>query len=294
MFKPLPSLVVAMTAGALLSAQDDPLKTARDLYASAAYEEALAELTHAAGSAPAAAETARDVDAYRAFCLVALGRTAEARTVAESLVRKDPMFAIDGYRDASPRIVTLFETARARVLPQLIREEYRTARALSADKAPEAGARLAYVRQLLDEARASGIKDETLDDLRLLVDGFLELSRDAAPVASAPQSVDPPPAPDVSVNEAADVVAPIAVAQPMPRVPPALFDVMKALRRPGMIDVVINERGTVDDVIVRKSLNAAYDTLLVAAARQWRYQPATKDGQPVRYVKTVAVNVQLP
>jgi hypothetical protein len=72
--------VAMLAAGVAANAQDDPLSTARDLYVSAAYEEALSELTRVGSSAPTAA-AAREMDAYRAFCLVALGRTAEAETM---------------------------------------------------------------------------------------------------------------------------------------------------------------------------------------------------------------------
>ena len=39
-------------------------------------------------------------------------------------------------------------------------------------------------------------------------------------------------------------------------------------------------------------VNAAYDTMVVNAARLWRFKPATKDGVPVRFVKEVAVQIQ--
>lgn len=299
--KRLPVLIAVLVAGTVLAAQDDPLKTARDLYASAAYEEALAELT-SAGKAEPTPDAAREMDVYRAFCLLALGRTAEAETTAESLVRKDPMFTLARYRDVSPRITAMFATVRARVLPQLIRDEYRTARPPAAAKSPEANSRLSHVRQLLDEAQKIGAWDDTLADLQLLVDGFLELSRE--PEASTPTAtatVDQPAAtpavsqPAASITEAdAGVVSPIVISQTVPQVPPALFDLMRQLRRTGTIDVVIDERGTVEEVIVRQSVNAAYDVLLVAAARKWRYRPALKDGVPVRFVKTVAINVQAP
>ena len=60
-------------------------------------EEALSELTRVKSSV-AAPDAAREVDQYRAFCLVALGRTAEAEQLAESLVRKDPMMSVDASR----------------------------------------------------------------------------------------------------------------------------------------------------------------------------------------------------
>src|SRR5829696_954065 len=90
---------------AAVTAQDDRLGTARDLYASAAYEEALAELARLP-STTATSTIAREVGAYRAFCLVALGRTSEAQQAVESLVRTDPLLSIDQFPDASPRIAT--------------------------------------------------------------------------------------------------------------------------------------------------------------------------------------------
>jgi hypothetical protein len=53
-------------------AQDD-LQRAKELYAAAAYEEALALLT-----AVPNAERIPQVDEYRAFCLIALGQGEEA------------------------------------------------------------------------------------------------------------------------------------------------------------------------------------------------------------------------
>ena len=69
-----------------------------------------------------------------------------------------------------------------------------------------------------------------------------------------------------------------------------LLDLVRRLRRSGTLDIVIDERGGVADVVVRQSVNAAYDTLVTAAARTWKYRPATKDGVPVRFVKTVVLN----
>lgn len=299
-------LAAALVAGTVLAAQDDPLGTARDLYASAAYEEALAELTRTGGSAltPTAA---RDVDVYRAFCLVALSRGTEAETIAESLIRHDPLFTLDGYRDASPRIASLFASVRTRVLPEVIWDEYRSARTLAATRAPDASPRLRHVRQLLDEAQKIGAWDKTLAELQMLVDGFLDLSREAEPAAApaplkkttatdepAPEPVVSPAASAVAKTGDAGVISPVVIFQSVPQAPPALFDLIKLLHRTGTIDIVIDERGAVADVTVKQSVNAAYDALLVAAARTWRYHPARKDGVPIRFVKTVSINVQAP
>ena len=174
--------------------QNDPLQAARELYESAAYEEALSELTRVKSSVTAP-DAVRDLDRYRAFCLVALGRTAEAEELAESLVRKDPMMTVDRL-NASPRIEAMFAAVRKRVLPRVIRDEYRTARSLVTEKSPDAGAHLTHVHRMLTEAEKIGAWDETLSDLRTLVDGFLELSNAAAS--------EPPPAPARAAAEPAE------------------------------------------------------------------------------------------
>lgn len=300
------AILVVLSLAGPAAAQDDPLRAARDLYASAAYEEALSELTRFAGT-PAPA-VAREMAAYRAFCLMALGRTAEAETIAESLVREDPTITLDRYRDVSPRIAAMFASVRMRVLPQLVRDEYRTARSLAIARAPEAETRLKRVRELLGEAQEIGAWDETLADLRVLVDGFLELSRASAPAASAAAATaaaatgerpatslapGPPSAPSTTASAGdAGVVAPIVISQPAPQLPPGLLDLVRRLHRTGTIDVLIDERGTVEDVVVKQSVNSAYDALVVAAARTWKYRPALKDGVPVKFVKTVAINVK--
>src|SRR5262245_2744707 len=290
-------IVALMATPSLVAAQDDPLRTARDLYASAAYEEALAELARVASAAETPATT-RDTDAYRTFCLVALGRATEAQAVAESLVRRDPMLSIDQFPDVSPRIATMFVSVRRQVLPQLIKDEYRAARSLAAESAPEAESRLRHVRQLLGTAEQIGAWDETLADVRLLVDGFLELAHATEPrnapaeatAVAAPSEPAPPPAAVASSSADAGVVAPAAVFQPQPNVPPALLDLVRLLHRTSTIDVLINEHGTVDDVTVTQSVTPAYDKLIVAAARTWRYKPALKDGVPIKFVSTVVIS----
>ena len=305
------ALIVALVMmPSVVTAQDDPLRTARDLYASAAYEEALAELARVESS-PETPATMRDKDAYRVFCLVALGRAVEAQERAESLVRSNPLLSVDQFPDASPRIATIFTAVQRRVLPPLVKEAYRTARARALENASDARSRLMDVRSLLAMAERVGAFDETLADIRMLVDGFLELASagepqnrpsattaatmpsDAAspPAATAPSDATPPPAAVVPTAADTGITAPIAVYQPQPNVPPVLLDLVRRLNRPAAINVVINERGAVDDVIVTQSVTAAYDALIVAAARTWRYKPAMKGGVPVRFVSPVVINV---
>jgi TonB family protein len=294
--------LLCVAAATAVAGQNDPLQPARDLYASAAYEDALSELSRVKSSVTAP-DAAREVDQYRTFCLVALGRTAEAEVLAESLVRKDPMMTLDRL-DASPRIEAMFTKVRKRVLPLVIREEYRTARSLMNEKSPGAQSQLTQVHRILTEAEKIGAWDETLSDLRTLVDGFLELSLAAAsapppaPVGAAAETADtkqqaPPPDPQAVYRQGdAGVVPPVAVSQGAPHVPPVLLDLVRRIHKSGIIDVVIDERGSVEDVAVRQSVNHAYDNLVVVAARAWKYQPATRNGVPVRFVKSVVVNAE--
>ena len=93
-------IMLVTAGGARLNAQD-PLSAAKDLYASAAYEDALSTLSRLDGAV--APGVARQADEYRAFCLYALGRTREAESIAESIIRREPLARLDA-ADASPRL----------------------------------------------------------------------------------------------------------------------------------------------------------------------------------------------
>ena len=158
----------------------DSLTAAKDLYASAAYEDALSTLTRLTEGGGAAPDIARQVDEYRAFCLYALGRTGEAESVAETMIRRDPMMKLDS-PDVSPRLEVMFSTVRKRLLPSLIRERFKTARtALEQKNLKEAEPQLAEAKLMIADAEKLAIKDEGLADLSVLVDGFLQLVRSTA------------------------------------------------------------------------------------------------------------------
>ena len=59
----------------------------------------------------------------------------------------------------------------------------------------------------------------------------------------------------------------------------------------GVVEVVIDEQGRVTNVTIRESVHPMFDAELLAAGREWRYQPATFAGQPVRYRKMIQINV---
>ena len=177
--------VVAIACAVLPRAQD-PLSAAKDLYASAAYEDALSTLSRIEGDA-APPEVSRQIEEYRAFCLYALGRTREAESVAEAMIRKQPLGRLDA-ADASPRLESMFSDVRKRLLPSLIREQFRAARAAIDQKSFSAAEpQLAEAKAMILEAGKLGVKDDGLGDLTVLVDGFLELIQTTAERRPAPQ-----------------------------------------------------------------------------------------------------------
>jgi TonB family protein len=83
-------------------------------------------------------------------------------------------------------------------------------------------------------------------------------------------------------------VPPEAIAQSLPSFP----STVKAATQAGVIEVVIDETGAVEQALMRVPINAIYDRLAVNAAREWRYRPATVDGVPVKYRKSVQITVK--
>jgi hypothetical protein len=290
-------LLLAAVPAAL--AAEDPLLAAKDLYAAASYEEALTTL---AGIESPPTEIARQVDMYRAFSLYALGRTAEAEKVAESLIRREPMVELE---EAAPRIEAMFQNVRKRLLPVLIRAEYRTARADLDEKKPEsAKLHLNDARRMLASAQKLGAWDEGLADLQVLVDGFLDLTRaaDQASVAAPAPVANPTPqpiAPPVPVQRAEasssygpedeGVTPPSIVDQRTPLMPEQLRRLLKGRTGSGVFDLVIDETGAVQQATVRTSIHPVYDALIISASRSWKYLPATRNGAPVRYRKSIQI-----
>lgn len=85
-------IACVLVAASVAGAADERLGKAKDLYASAAYEDALNVLDDLAKATPA--ETS-DVEEYRAFCLYALGRPTESDAIFASLMKRDPAFHIE-------------------------------------------------------------------------------------------------------------------------------------------------------------------------------------------------------
>jgi hypothetical protein len=57
----------------------------------------------------------------------------------------------------------------------------------------------------------------------------------------------------------------------------------------GAIEVVVDEQGRVADARIYLSVNRVYDAVLLESAKNWRYQPATRGGRPVKYRRITGV-----
>ena len=126
----VPPAVIWLCAGAVLMLMSvprlgaqDPLASARSLYASAAYDEALKTLQELSseGGGRIAGASFREVEEYRFLCLLALGRNSEARESISAVVTADPLYKLDE-NTTSPRVLNAFRTVRREVLPDILHE----------------------------------------------------------------------------------------------------------------------------------------------------------------------------
>jgi len=288
------SVLAILLAVTVLAPGEDSLAAARDLYASAAYEDALAVLNRLPQSNQPV-EVTRAVEQYRALCLLALGRTAEAEHAIEAVIAGDPSFRPAA--DVSPRVRATFSDVRRRTLPALIQQKYTSAKS-AFDRKEFAAAASTFTQMLVmmtdPDVEAVAAKPP-LSDLRTLASGFRDLAAAAAapppPPAPAPEPVPaPPPAPAVGrvyTSNDDNVVPPIVIRQELPAYPGQLM-----ITRQGMIDVVIDETGVVQTATMTQSINRQYDNVAIAAAKNWRYRPAMLNGMPVKYRKAVQVTVK--
>src|SRR5262245_28783582 len=180
----------------------DNFMAAKQLYAAGNYEEALSRLKTATADGGAA-----EVNQYKALCLLALGRTAEAERSLEDLVTQRPLFKMSE-TDVSPRVVAMFHDVRKRLLPAATRDLYARARTNYDQKLyVRAASEFKDVLQLLSDADL-GKDAAALADLKMIAEGFLKLAegevaaivkaeQQAAVAAKPPPVVEAPKPPEV-------------------------------------------------------------------------------------------------
>lgn len=291
---------IAVAFVLLLSArvQAQSLDAAKELYASAEYESALAMLD-GLRSTERPREEQQSIELYRVLCLVATGKETDAKGIMEGLITRNPMFRPTS--DLPPRVRNTYAETRKKLLPAAVQATYQEAKAAFDFKdfiAAERG--FALVLQVLADPDMEAVATKSpLSDIRTLATGFHELSAKAAvppePVAPAPVPVPapvvqelPPPPRVAKVYTASDgnVVPPITLNQQIPS-----FRGQVREAQIGIIEVVVDTMGGVESASVIASINPQYDRQALAAAKLWQYQPARLDGVPVKYMKRIQVNL---
>jgi hypothetical protein len=281
------------------SADDAQLDHAKELYRSAAYDEALGVLDTIRATAPS--KETLEASEYRVFCLVALDRKDEARNAIATLISANPFYELSETQ-ASPRVRAVFTEVRKSLLPSLVQSAYTEAKAAFDRKDPESAAGFERVLTLLRDPDLSSNSD--LGDLAVVAAAFRDLSaaRELAAAAAAPPAVPAPPARDNSgpgESAAGKPLEPAVFRDGAPNlVPPAIVSQTLppshlAERRlwTGAIEVLIDETGKVLSARMAMPVQPTYDRQLLQAALNWKYRPATKDGMPARYIKVINVRL---
>jgi hypothetical protein len=294
--KTLTLIAIAVLLVPVPARAQDSVAAARDLYASAAYDEALVVLDRLDVTARPPSDRL-EVNQYRAFCLLALRRTEEAEKAIEAVVTDEPLYHPVG-AEASPRLISAFTTVRQRVLPAIVQEKY--AHAKAAFDRQDYSAAVSEFDQVLQVLNDTDLRDAAarspLSDVRTLASGFRDLSAKAVvpvPVVVAAPAVPPPPPLPVAVPNRiyvmseSGVVPPAIVRQDLPSFPQSAVP-----GGPGVLEVIINEQGIVDTAVLRTPMNPRYDSLVLNAARTWRYKPATVSGTPVKFRKLITISVK--
>jgi tetratricopeptide (TPR) repeat protein len=275
-------LTVVLALWTALAFAQESLQTAKDLYASAAYDDALGVLSRLRASQPKP-----EVEQYRILCLVALGRQAEAEEAVDSVVKANPTFVPDA-AEISPRIQDLFARTRKQLVPDLARQAYVDAKRAFQRKDREAAlAGFDGLVRLIDSADPDS--DAELTELRLLASGFLDLSRalpDPAIALKTPALAEPP-----KPAQAPEIVPPVAIRQVMPQWVPS-DNLSRLATFTGAVRVSISASGRVEAAAIDRSVHPAYDPLLLQSARLWEYQPARRDGVPVASEQVVQVQLK--
>ncbi len=264
-------LALAQSAGPAVA--DPELDTVKRLYATAAYEDALTRISLLDGRSDPNA-----LDQYRALCLLGLGRDTDADQALERIVIRSPQFRV-APNAASPAFLARFASIRKRVLPMAANKAY--AKAKTSFDLKDYAAAADQLRDLLIVLRAETASgDPVLANLQQLAEGSLRLTE--AELAASSRVV-------YSALDVA-VIPPVELERNIPPWNPPAQLVWRSFR--GVVEVVVDESGNVETSRMVESLADFYDAGLLEAARSWRFKPAQRAGQPVKYRKLVEITMR--
>ena len=277
------------------AATDDTLARAKELYESAAYEDALVTLREVND---VTGVDRLHVEQYRALCLIALGRLPDAERAIVALVGLDPTY-VPSPSVASPRVLAMVSDIRKRELPSIVRRLMDDGRAAFQRKELElARENFQLVMKLIDDPAMADRPE--VEDLKVLAAGFFDLAA-ATGVATPPapsakaaappadDEVEPPPSP---VKSTPVIVPAVVIQQTMPKwEPPAAF---AKVEYKGSIKIIVGADGRVTSAVVEQRSHPAYDARLIAATATWIYKPATRNGEPIESERVIPVHLLPP
>ena len=295
----LGATVLAVSIASLCYADDDGLTTAKTLYQSASYQDALSALDNL----PSGADL-DEADKYRALCFLGLSRAQDAQRALEQLVTRRPLFKLDPLD--SPKLVAAFRDVRVKVLPTVVKALYASAQtAFDHGDFATASTQFNDVSAILKQPELTS--QSSIEDLKLLAEGFAKLAAQqlAAQRPAPPQRVvaerpreEPAVAPTkptvdlqrIYTSDDSNVTPPAGISRTMPMWSPSASFGARTLS--GTLEMVIDERGAVATAIVTRPIHVEYDRLLIAAAKRWQYRPAMLGSQPVKYRMAVGIVVR--
>jgi tetratricopeptide (TPR) repeat protein len=275
------AFVLLIAPAVVPAAAQDALEEAKAQYSAAAYEEALSTLTRAADAPPV---NRVELEQYRAFCLIALGRPAEAERAIAALVAADPMY-VPSQNVASPKTLSIVADMRKKELPSVARRLLDEGRIAFKEKEfARAQRSFDLLRKVLDDAAMKG-RPET-EDLRVLADGFAALSV-AVTVPAAEPRASTSTAPMVQADT---MIEAVPVQQEIPVwIPPNA--IAGAREYTGAIKVRIGIDGRVKGATIERPTYPSYDARLLHASRQWIYKPATRNGEAIESDKVIPIKL---
>ncbi len=293
----IPAALFALMLWPAVARGQESVQMAQTLYASASYDEALAVLERLQQAQPPTADVVV-INRQRALCLLALGRSQEAERAITAVVQSDPAYRADD-ASISPRVRATFRDVRTRLLPGLVQAEYAEARRLYDAKSwDQALARFQRVVALAVDPDLGQSQIAALADLKMLAEGFANLSAAAAapPAPPAPEPAAPaqPVAPAVDYNAVydgtePDVIAPVTLRQDLPRWTSTSLPLPRST---GTLEVIITKEGVIERATLTQPIAPFFDRQVLDSTKNWRYRPATLNGQPVRFKKSIRISFQ--
>lgn len=205
----------------------------------------------------------------------AVGPTGSAALV-QGPAAPEPAAALLTRRSVADTAGVVRQPAASRV-PGNAEEEFRRARALF-DRKEYAAAATGFQRVIT--ILSNGELSPSSSTLRSNATEMAALSR--AALSSVP---------DTHIYTALDK----GVVQPVPWRP--YFPEEAALggaRNPSVLEILIDTEGAVESVRLRNPQNRYRDKWWLPAAKTWRFHPALKDGQPVKFLKRIVINALEP